>query len=185
MSDPINDPILSYPYAPFAAVDAAAQLCHINLSGLHTTLLVPGERSDEFIVRKLHYFSSLLSPEGLDEIFVPLLRHLAVSAALSSRLFLTYPLPHHALERLFALMAERVLTNRHRDPGWPQRTVDQHLGHAHRHLDRLVLRAAEPASTLERLEQVRLDAADAATYLAFAFFLLRQGDRFPLTEDLE
>jgi hypothetical protein len=180
MSDPT-----AYVYAPFAAVDAAAQLCHINLSGLHETLLVPGERSDEFIVRKLHYYSSLLNPEGLDELFVPLLRHLAVSTALSSRLFLTYPLPHHALEQLFALMAERVLTNRHRDPSWPQRTVDQSLDHVHRHLHRLVLRAAEPASTLEGLEQVRLDAADAATYLAFASFLLGPKSRALFPHGLE
>lgn len=158
-------------HAPLAAIDAAVQLCQINLSGLHDTFLVPSARSDELMARKLHEFSSLLSPEGLEELSVPLLRHLAISAALSSRQFLTYPLPHHALERLFALMTERVLTNRHRDTFWPQRTVDQLLDHVRRHLHRLVFRAAGPVATLEGLENVRIDAADAGAYLAFALFL--------------
>lgn len=167
---------LPFVYPPLAAVDAAAQLCQFLHDGLHETLLLPAEPSDRFVGSKLRYYQSALSTQNLDELLVPTLRHLAVAVGLCSRLYVSYPLPHHALQRLFSLMSERVLSNRHRDATWPQRNPDHHVEDACRHLDRLFPLLAQPAATLNALDCARIDAADAANYLAFARFLKAQTD---------
>jgi hypothetical protein len=96
-------------YPPLAAVDLAVQRCLAVHDGFAESLLLPCEPSDRAIVAKLQYYESILSLSSLEDLLVPALRHLAVAIALSSRLFLSYPIPTHNLQRLISLMAERVL----------------------------------------------------------------------------
>lgn len=166
----LKEPVPLFVFPPLAAVDAASNACLAQQEGLHETLLPPDDSTDRTLYIRLLSYRDDLSPASFPVVLVPTLLHIAVALASASRFYMSYPLPHHALQRLFALMAERVLMNRSRDSSWNQRGLEDHLSQARRHLERLSQRIAQPAVTLHVLDQIRTDGADAANYLSFAYY---------------